>query len=145
MRAPFQVLVLPYRWKGGNPEFLILKDKECGFWVFVAGGGEDDETLLEAARRECQEETSLVGNLTQLDSLATIPKNHFLGTSIWPEDIYVIPEYSFSLAADEGEVMISLEHTEFCWVPFQEGTHLLKWDSNRNALWELSQRLKVKD
>lgn len=145
MRAPFQVLVLPYRWKDGKPEYAVLKVVDGGCWQFVAGGGEDQETPLEAARREALEETGLEGNLLQLDSLATVPRNQFIGSSFWPEDIYVIPEYCFALEAGDAEIQLSREHTEYRWVSFQEGQRVLKWDSNRNALWELDQRLTIED
>ncbi|OOE48439.1 NUDIX pyrophosphatase, partial [Salinivibrio kushneri] len=34
------------------------------------------------------------------------------------------------------------EHTEFRWCGFKEASELLKYDSNKIALWELNQRLK---
>ncbi|RLC97521.1 MAG: NUDIX pyrophosphatase [Chloroflexi bacterium] len=145
MRVPFQVLILPYRWKGEEPEYLVLKVKDGGYWQFVAGGGEDEETPLEAALRECREETSLEGDLFQLDSLATIPKTHFLSADTWDKEIYVIPEYAFALEVLDGRVQLSREHTESRWVSFQEGSRCLRWDSNRNALWELEQRLTSED
>lgn len=143
MRAPLQVLILPYRWTGDEPEYLILKVNDGDYWQFVAGGGEDDETPLEAARRECREETGLEGDLLQLDSMTTIPRYHFLSADTWGEEVYVVPEYTFALKASQGKVLISREHTEYRWVTFKEGSRLLKWDSNRNALWELDQRLKI--
>ena len=145
MRAPFQVLVLPYRWKEGNPEYAVLKVVDGEYWQFVAGGGEDQETPLEAARRECREETGLEGDLLQLDSLSTLPRDEFIASSFWPEDIYVIPEHCFAMEAGDAEIQLSREHMEYRWVSFQEGTQCLKWDSNRNALWELNQRLKIED
>lgn len=143
MRAPLQVLILPYRWTGDEPEYLILKVNDGDYWQFVAGGGEDDETPLEAARRECREETGLEGDLLQLDSMTTIPRYHFLSADTWGDKVYVVPEYAFALKASQGKVLISREHTEYRWVTFKEGSRLLKWDSNRNALWELDQRLKI--
>jgi dATP pyrophosphohydrolase len=145
MRAPFQVLVLPFRWKEGKPEYAVLKVVDGGYWQFVAGGGEDQETPLEAARREALEETGLEGDLLQLDSLTTIPKYHFLSADSWDEEIYVVPEYTFAIQAGDAEIQLSREHTEYRWVSFQEGSQCLKWDSNRNALWELDQRLKIED
>ena len=144
MRAPFQVLVLPYRWKEGKLEYAVLKVVDGAYWQFVAGGGEDQETPLEAARRECREETGLEGDLLQLDSLTTLPRDEFISSSFWPEDIYVIPEHCFALEAGDAEIQLSREHTEYRWVSFQEGRQCLKWDSNRNALWELNQRI-IKD
>nr|MBF4327696.1 NUDIX pyrophosphatase [Vibrio anguillarum] len=35
------------------------------------------------------------------------------------------------------------EHTEFRWCNATEASELLKYDSNRIALWELSERLKA--
>jgi dATP pyrophosphohydrolase len=143
MRAPFQVLVLPFRWKEGKPLYAILKVSDGDYWQFVAGGGIDDETPLEAARRECQEETGLAGTLIPLDSMSTIPKYHFLSSDRWSKDIYVIPEHTFGLEVLEGEIRLSREHTSYRWVDFDQGWSLLKWDSNKNALWELHQRLNI--
>lgn len=144
MRAPVQVLVLPYRWRGNAPEYLILKTRDGGYWQFAAGGGEIGETPLEAARRECREETGLEGELFQLDSLATVPRCHFLSADSWPEEIYVIPEYAFAVEVSGGEVRLSREHSAFRWVSYRRAARLLKWDSNRNALWELEERLRSK-
>ena len=36
---------------------------------------------------------------------------------------------------------LSEEHTEFRWVSYELVLGLLKWDSNRNVLWELIFRL----
>ena len=141
MRAPFQVLVLPFRWNDGILQYAILKVSDGDYWQFVAGGGIDDETPLEAARRECQEETGLEGTLLPLDSIATIPINQFLSSDRWAKNIFVIPEHTFGVEVLEGEIRLSREHTSYRWVDYDQGWSLLKWDSNRNALWELHQRL----
>lgn len=52
MRAMFQVLVIPFRETPQGALFAVLKTEDGGYWQFVAGGGEDDDTPLEAARRE---------------------------------------------------------------------------------------------
>jgi len=43
-----------------HPEYLLMRRENFGVWQWVAGGGEDDETPLEAARRELEEETGYV-------------------------------------------------------------------------------------
>ena len=71
-RAPFQVLVFPYRKNLQNQfEFALLLRADEGFWQGIAGGGEDDETPLEAARRETFEETGIKPTSTflQLDTV----------------------------------------------------------------------------
>ena len=54
MRAPFQILVIPFRRTAAGLEFAVLRRSDADYWQFVAGGGEDDETPLQAARREAR-------------------------------------------------------------------------------------------
>lgn len=89
MRAPFQVLVLPYRIKGSNFEYAILKRADLHYWQGIAGGGEDEETPLEAARREVFEETGLSesSKLMMLDSITSLPVEHVVGEFFRGEDV----------------------------------------------------------
>jgi len=143
MRAPFQILVIPFRRTATVPEFAVLKRSDAGYWQFVAGGGEDDETPVQAAQRETREEIGIPGELMRLDSFSTVPKECFAAADSWGEEIYVIPEHYFAVNAGDNDISLSHEHTEFRWAPFEEASDLLKWDSNRNALWELNERLKA--
>ena len=143
MRVPFQVLVIPFRETGGDPEFAILKRTDAGYWQFVAGGGEDNETPIQAARREAEEEIGTAGELISLDSLSTVPKDCFNAADSWGDEIFVIPEYCFAVNAGSCDIFLSEEHTEFQWVSYEKAFSLLRWDSNRNALWELNERLKA--
>jgi dATP pyrophosphohydrolase len=141
MRAPFQVLLIPYRRRPCGLEFAVLRRADAGYWQFVAGGGEDDETPAEAAARETREETGLTGPLTPLDSFSTVPREGVGAAAHWPPDLYVIPQHCFAIDAGTREIALSPEHTEVRWVPYERARELLKWDSNRNALWELNERL----
>jgi len=49
MRAPFQVLVFPYKTVDNKSRFLIARRRDNGVWQAISGGGEDNESLLEAA------------------------------------------------------------------------------------------------
>ena len=142
MRAPFQVLVIPYRRAAGY-EFGVLKRSDADYWQFVAGGGEEGESALQAARRETEEEINIVGDLIELDSLSTIPKDCFAAADSWDEDISVVPEHCFAVNVGTQDVSLSQEHTDIQWLPFGEASRRLKWDSNRNALWELNERLRA--
>ncbi len=95
MRAPFQVLAIPYRRTMAGPEFAVLKRSDADYWQFVAGGGEVSESPVEAAHRETQEEIGVTGDVMRLDSTATIPNNCFGDADSWGRDVYVIPEYCF--------------------------------------------------
>ncbi len=142
MRAPFQILVIPFRRTATGLEFAVLKRSDADYWQFVAGGGEDGETPIEAAQRETQEEVGITGDLIQLDSLSTVPKDCFAAES-WGQDVYVIPEHCFAVDTGDHVIALSGEHTELRWVPYERARSLLEWDSNRNALWELNERLKA--
>ncbi|MBN2044799.1 MAG: NUDIX pyrophosphatase [Anaerolineales bacterium] len=145
-RAPFQVLVFPYRLTpAGSCEYAIFfrrSPRYGGFWQGIAGGGEDEETPLQAAKRESWEEGKLSPEtpFLQLDSTATIPALQAAGM-LWGPDVLVIPEYAFGADAQGQEIVLSSEHLEFRWVDYETAQSLLKFDSNRNALWELDYRL----
>jgi dATP pyrophosphohydrolase len=145
-RAPFQVLVLPYRiLASGAIVYAVFQRQptDGGFWQGIAGGGEDDETPLEAARREAWEEAGIPpGSLyLTLDSRATVPVVGIQGF-LWGDDVLVVPEYTFGVEAPSGELRLSTEHTRVAWLAYDDARSLLKWDSNRNALWELDHRLR---
>ena len=144
MRAPFQVLILPYRCTPAGLEFAVLERRDSSDWQFVSGGGEDDESPVEAAQREMREEVRLNvdGRLLKLDAIATIPACVFDEVASWGDDILVIPEYSFAVDVQDAELVLSSEHSELRWTSYEQACDLLRWDSNRTALWELRERLK---
>ena len=75
MRAPFQILAIPYRLKP-HLQYCVLHRSDIDQYQFVAGGGEDDEKPIDAAAREIYEETSVKAvNILPLTSMAYIPAN----------------------------------------------------------------------
>ena len=78
MRAPFQVLVIPYRWEGDSLRYCVFHRSDWDQWQFVSGGGEDEETPQEAAKREAWEEACIQSSQwTALKSLCSIPAEAF--------------------------------------------------------------------
>src|SRR5947207_14216959 len=99
-RAAFQVLVIPYRTMAdGEPRYLLFKRSDLDVWQWISGGGEDDEKPEQAARREAREEADIPedAHLIRLDSISSIPKTCFADHQLWGNDVYVIPEYSFTV------------------------------------------------
>jgi len=143
-RAPFQILVFPFLKTNGNTiKYAVFQRRDLpGSWQAIAGGGEDNETPEEAARRELYEESGIEisGDLIKLDSMAMIPVVHICGFQ-WGPDVLTIPEYCFAVEVLNRNIKISGEHTEFEWLNYTEAAKRLTWDSNKNALWELNYRL----
>lgn len=143
MRAAFQVLVIPYRVIDNIPQYCIFRRADCDVWQFVAGGGEDDETPLDAARRETFEEAGVESDRWDaLQSLCYLPVT-VISEKVrthWGRDVFVIPEYAFGVECT-GEIRLSDEHTEYGWLGYDSAYDRLKWDSNRTALYELNRRL----
>ena len=146
MRAPFQILAIPYRVNEHEIFYCVLKRADCGNWQFIAGGGEDGETPLEAAKREALEESGVTSDKwIELKSLSYLPANVISEEHRrhWKKDIFVIPEYTFGFAC-ESDITLSHEHGACVWLTYQEAGNILAWDSNRIALYELTCRLKAK-
>ena len=144
MRAPFQILAIPYRMVGDAPLYCVFHRADFDQWQFVSGGGEDDETPLQAARREIYEESGIeAGDMMQLQSMCYIPTDIFPEKYLrnWAADTYVVPEYAFGFACQE-KIKLSHEHTECIWLEYEKAKSKLKWDSNRTALYELHCQLK---
>ena len=140
MRAPFQILAIPYKYVNGDPLYCVLHRADYDQWQFIAGGGEDDEAPRDAAIREIFEESGVVTDeVISLVSMCHIPveifpKRHLYG---WADDMYVIPEYSFGFEC-KNDIVLSHEHTECAWLSFTEARERLLWDSNKTALYELN-------
>ncbi|MFZ5979113.1 MAG: NUDIX domain-containing protein, partial [Candidatus Zixiibacteriota bacterium] len=86
-RLPLQVLVFPFRRTGkGGYEFVVFRRRDEGYWQAIAGGGEDNETQLEAARREAFEEAGVPADAVfyRLATFATVPVYHFEARKYWP-------------------------------------------------------------
>ncbi|MBI2170745.1 MAG: NUDIX pyrophosphatase [Chloroflexi bacterium] len=144
-RAPFNVLVLPFlkdTAKGLLYAVFRRQDVDSGYWQGITGGGEEKETALEAAKRESNEEAGIEAEsrFIPLDSTTTIPVAEFRGFR-WGRETYVIPEHCFGVEVPHRVLRLSHEHVEYRWVAYEEAMKLFRWDSNRNALWELNQRL----
>ena len=160
------MLVIPYKRVNGRLLYCVFKTRE-GYWQFIAGGGEGRacpvpenskwnracpvpersewyrETPLRAARRETWEESGIrSGRMTRLESMATIPKYHF-SEHRDKKGFYVVPEYAFALEVGRHEkVVLSEEHVACAWVSYAQAVKRLEFDSNKNALWELKERLR---
>ena len=63
MRAPYQILAIPYRFKGDIVQFCIFHRSDSDIWQFVAGGGEEGEKIDSAKREVLKETGSVIGTI----------------------------------------------------------------------------------
>jgi dATP pyrophosphohydrolase len=142
-RVPLQILVIPYRRNRGGYEYAVFRRRDDAHWQWLAGGAEEGETAAQAAARELHEEAGVAKDtpLLALDSCATVPRCHFSAHVRWDPRIYVVPEKCFAVDVADAELQASHEHSEFRWLDYATAMKLLRWDSNKTALWELSERL----
>ena len=144
MRAPFQILAIPFKRVDGDLKYCVFHRADHDQWQFLSGGGEDEETPEEAAKREISEESGLsTAELIPLRSMCFIPTEIFPKRYLenWSSDTYVIPEFAFAFECRDA-IRLSQEHLECAWLSCEEAKARLKWDSNRTALYELDCRLK---
>lgn len=145
MRQPHQILAFPYK-KDENGNYLygiFCRVGKTERWQGIAGGVEEGESYLEACKREANEEAGINynANVIELKSISTMPVVNVTKEFIWGEEVYLIYEHCFGIDASDENITISHEHTKVEWLTYDEAKIKLKWDSNRNALWELNWKL----
>ena len=145
MRLPKQVLIIPYRIINQKIEYCILKRKNMQIWQWVAGGVEDfDKDIITAAKREMKEEIGISEDIdiVELECFTKIPVVNIVKEFKWGDNVYYEYEYSFAANISDKQIKISEEHSEYKWVSYDEARNLLKYDSNKSALWELNEKIR---
>ncbi|MFQ6084126.1 MAG: NUDIX pyrophosphatase [Candidatus Aminicenantia bacterium] len=143
MRAPYQILALPFVKEGEKYYYAIFKRKDLNVWQGIAGGGREGEKPIETAKREAYEEASIDrgSRYIRLASISTTPAVKVCGLK-WGKEIIMIPEFAFGVELPSRRLKIGNEHTQYLWLSCKDAINKLEWDSNKAALWELDHRLK---
>jgi dATP pyrophosphohydrolase len=147
MRLPKQVLIIPYKICNEEIKYCIFKRKDMKIWQWIAGGAESfDKDILETAKRELWEETQIKDGIEieQLELITKIPVVNIVKEFKWGKDIFYADEYAFSVNIADKEIKLSSEHEEYEWMNYEDARKLLKYDSNKSALWELNEKLNRK-
>ena len=144
MRAKFQVLVIPFILeKRKTLKVALFRRRDGDYWQFIAGGGKENETMLEAAKREAFEEAGISksNKFYRLETVTMIPKIYFTEHKK-TKNLYVIPEYCFAVFVKNKKLALSKEHIRYAWLNYKDASNCLKYDSNKTALWELKEKIK---
>lgn len=144
MRLPKQVLIIPYRIINGKVEYCIFRREDMKVWQWISGGVEDfDKDIIAAAKREMFEETGIDDiEVVELEGFTKIPVVNVVKGFKWGDDIFYSDEYSYAVNISDKKIKISDEHNEYKWGSYDEIKDLLKYDSNKSALWELNEKIK---
>lgn len=115
----------------GGEEWLVLKRAPHihlgGTWQMVSGHLEAGEKAYECAARELLEETGLRPlHFYQ----ASYVNRFYLAAS---DEIVLSPVFAAQVAPD-AKVVLSSEHTDFAWVPYEEACRRYPWPGQRKAI-----------
>lgn len=134
MQKKIAVFIYRFDKETRTPVFLLLhrSEKFAGYWQPITGRVEGDESLTDAARREISEETGL-REVTLHSEPCFVFEFEKHGKRI--------QEFIFSAQTDETDVKLSIEHSEFAWLPFEQALENLFWENNKEALRRLYQHL----
>ncbi|HUR62136.1 MAG TPA: NUDIX domain-containing protein [Candidatus Thermoplasmatota archaeon] len=120
-----------FRRRDGHEEWLMMLRAPHimlgGTWQMVSGTMEPGETAYAAAARELREETGL---LPLHFYQASYVNRFYLAAT---DQIILSPVFAAEVAA-HAEVVLSGEHTEYLWVPWEEAMRRLPWPGQRESL-----------
>ena len=101
----------------------VLKDA----WFYIGGGIEEGEKAWEAAYREVREETGI--SKVSLYSANTFDRIY----SVEGNDIYIAPVF-VGFVAENQEVNLNEEHSDYQWLSFQEAMDTVSLPGNEEVL-----------
>lgn len=149
MRKPHQILAFPFIKENNEYLFgIFCRNGSKEVWQGIAGGVEDfDKTYKDACMREANEEAGITdfSNIIELESICTMPVPNVTKKFIWGYDVLLIYEHCFGIECKNKDIVLSDEHSKMEWLNYEDAKKKLKWDSNKNALWELNYRLSNKN
>lgn len=124
---------------------LLERARHPGFWQSVTGSQEDDEALLETARREVREETGI--DAASDEFIDWQHQNRYEIFAEWrfryAPGVTHNTEHVYSLCLPEiRPVQIAPdEHLGYRWLPWKEAAEACFSWSNRDAILELPARI----
>ena len=142
LKQPVSVLVVLH---DGNGNILLIERADrAGFWQSVTGSIEAGETLAQTALREVQEETGITLSDGQLHDWQQSRQYEIYPhwRHRYPPGITRNTEHVFSARiAPDTVIMLSKEHTAFCWLERTDAAEKVFSPSNRQAILELAEHL----
>ncbi|MDR2506597.1 MAG: dihydroneopterin triphosphate diphosphatase [Candidatus Accumulibacter sp.] len=119
-----------------------------GYWQSVTGSLEENESPFEAARREVFEETGIAAPARDFRDwrITNVFGIHMLWRHRYAPDVEYNTEHVYSLeAARESSVRLAPgEHSDYCWLPWEEAVDKCFSWSNRDAIQLIAREVMMK-
>ena len=108
------------------------------YWDYVKGHVEKGEKELETIVREAEEETGL-RDLEFVDGLSYAMEYFFVFEG---KKIFKIVNFRLALTKTK-EIVLSDEHNDFAWIPYEEAYAALSFDNAKQVLKKANEFLKT--
>ena len=142
-KRPISVLVVIHT---ASQQILLLeRAAHAGYWQSVTGSQEDNESLIETAVREVEEETGIIASPSAFkdwkltNTFEIFAEWHFR----YAPGVTHNTEHVFSLEVPEGQPvrLAPKEHLDHCWLPWREAAEKCFSWTNRDAILMLNDRI----
>lgn len=119
------VAVVLLKQETGQYKVLLMKraNPPRGAWCYIGGSIEPNEQAWEAALREIREETGI----TEVALFSANVCEQFYQVdrdSVWFAPVFV------AYMHDSKDVVLNSEHTEFCWLDFDQAREKVSFPGN---------------
>ena len=126
-------------YRDTKPHQFLLLHYPAGHWDFPKGHVEKNETAIQTALRELEEETSIKEEDVILDDDFEETIDYFYkkrGDLAHKKVIYLLGK------SDTKDVEISEEHQDFIWLPYDEALSKLTFRNAKNLLEKAKESLR---
>ena len=146
-RAKYQVLVLPYQNQNNKTLYCIFKRSDMDAWQFIAGGGEtEDASPLISAKREANEEAGISCDkpFHALETTSSISTEGFKkARPVWERPAWSSRNIALRWNCPTGPSLSPGNTPALNGSIMQRLSSGSKYDSNKVALWELENKIRM--
>ena len=125
---PVKIQIIVYRKdKNGTVKILLLKRtlEDGGFWQTVTGTLEINESILDARKRELEEETGIREVVRFTNEIYRFS---------WQKKDYTVVELVFGAEVSSDKVKLSQEHTEYAWLSYKDAIDIVEKENTKKSL-----------
>ncbi|MFW6196710.1 MAG: bis(5'-nucleosyl)-tetraphosphatase [Thermoplasmatota archaeon] len=126
-------------YREAEPRQFLLLHYPAGHWDFPKGHVEENETAIQTALRELEEETSIEEDDVELKDDFKETIDYFYkkrGDLAHKKVIYLLGK------SDTEDVEISNEHQDYIWLPYEKALKKLTFRNAKNLLEKAKEKLE---